>query len=178
MADDKTNVFNWNEFVTKPVITSDGKDLGRVDGLKNLEFIVKDGNIDRKYYAIPRNKVHGYHDGKVWLRISEEQVKSKFARLNTGHYRLEAEIETRFLVKIQEETLSRKSNGEKEPILLSIQNVASALGFMTKGPDKQELFNSIIDSLASKGLVERYAASAVAITSEGIRTAKNASSIS
>jgi hypothetical protein len=171
MAGDKS-MFNWNQIETKPVITSDGKELGRVDGLADLEFIVKDCSIDQKYYAIPKNKVHGYHDDKVWLRISEEQVKSKFARRNTGYYRLEAEIESKFLGKINEETLSRKSNGEKAPILLSIQNVASSLGFITKGPDKQELFNSIIDSLSKKGLVQRYAASAVAITSEGIKTAK------
>jgi hypothetical protein len=172
LAGDKRSVFNWDEFVTKPVITSDGKILGNVDQLRDLEFIVKDGSIDRKYYLIPRNKVNGHHDGKVWLSISEEQVKSQFARRNTGYDSLEAEIETQFLVSIRDETLSRKSNGENEPILLSIQNVASSLGFMTKGLDKQELFNSIIDSLSKKGLVERYAASAVAITSEGIKTAK------
>ena len=177
MASDKKSMLNWNAFVTKPVITSDGKDLGNVDGLKDTEFIVKDGSIDRKFYSIPRNKVNDYHDGKVWLEISEEQVKSQFARSNTGYDELEADMERKFLVKIHEETLSKKSIGENAPILLSITNVASSLGFMTKGPDKQELFNRIIDSLSEKGLVERYAASAVAITSEGIKTAKNTSRI-
>jgi len=177
MAGDKRNMFDWNKFVTKPVITSDGKNLGRVDGLEDLEFIVNDGFVDPKYYRIPRDKVHDYHDGRVWLEISEEQVKSQFARLNAGYYQNEADVEMKFLLKIYEERISRKSMGEKAPILMPISSVASSLGFMTKGPDKQELFGRIIDSLSEKGLVKRYAASAVAITPEGIKMAKNASRI-
>jgi sporulation protein YlmC with PRC-barrel domain len=37
------NIFDWNEIVTKSVITSDGKDIGNVDGLETSEFVVKDG---------------------------------------------------------------------------------------------------------------------------------------
>ena len=81
----------------------------------------------------------------------------------------------KFLGEIYEETLSRISSGENTPVLLSITNIASDLGFVTKGSDKQELFNSIIDSLSEKGLVERHVASAVAITPAGIKTAKNVS---
>ena len=175
MASDKRGMFDWDEFMTKPVITSDGKDLGNVDGLEDLEFMVKDGSIDRMHYTIPRNKVNDYHDGKVWLAISEEQVKSQFARRNAGYYHDKDDLEIKFLVEIYEETVLRKSNGENAPVLLSVQNVASDLGFMTKGADKQMLFDSIIDSLSEKGLVERYAASAVAITSKGIETARNSS---
>ena len=87
------------------------------------------------------------------------------------------DMEMKFLMKIYEVTRSRKSNNEKAPILLSITNIASSLGLMTKGSDKQELFSRIIDSLCEKGLVKRYAISAVAITSEGTKTAQNASKI-
>lgn len=85
------------------------------------------------------------------------------------------DMEMKFLIKIYEETHSRTSDDEKAPILLSITNIASSLDLMTKGSDKQELFSSIIDSLSEKGLVKRYATSAVAITPEGIKKAKNAS---
>jgi hypothetical protein len=172
-----SDMFDSNEIMSKPVITSDGKDLGNVDRLEDLELVVKDASIDRRYYTIPRSKVNDYHDGKVWLEISEEQVKSQFATLNVGYSSRKDDLEMKFLAEIYEETTSRRSNGENAPILVSIQNVASSLGFMTKGPDKQGLFNSIIDSLSEKGLVERYAASAVAITPEGLETAKNVSKI-
>ena len=33
--------FDWNEIVTKPVITSDSKEIGKVDGLEDNEFVVK-----------------------------------------------------------------------------------------------------------------------------------------
>lgn len=83
------------------------------------------------------------------------------------------DLERKFLMKIHEETLSRKSDDSKEPILLSITNIASSLELMTKGSDKQGLFSNIIDSLAKKGFVKRYATSAVAITPEGIKAARN-----
>jgi hypothetical protein len=79
--------FDWNQIVTKPVETSDGKNLGKVDGLEDFDFVVKDGLIDPKYYIIPRNRVKAYENGKVRLTLSEEQVKSRFERSSPGYYR-------------------------------------------------------------------------------------------
>ena len=84
---ERNNEFEWNEIVTKPVITSDGKEIGKVDGLEDTEFVVKDGLIDPKFYRIPRNKVESYDDGKVRLALSEDQVKSQFERNSPGYYK-------------------------------------------------------------------------------------------
>ncbi len=78
--------FDWNQIVTKPVTTSDGKEIGKVDGLEDDEFVVKDGLIDPKFYKIPRDKVESYDDGKVRLVLSEDQVKSQFERTSPGYY--------------------------------------------------------------------------------------------
>jgi hypothetical protein len=83
---ERNNEFEWNEIVTKPVITSDGKEIGNVDGLEDTEFVVKDGLIDPKFYRIPRNKVESYDDGKVRLALSEDLVKSQFERNSPGYY--------------------------------------------------------------------------------------------
>lgn len=85
------------------------------------------------------------------------------------------DIERKFLVKIYEETLRKKqpTSGNSGDELVSITNVASALGLMTKGSDKQGAFNRIIDSLAEKGLVRRNASSAVVLTPEGIKAVRN-----
>jgi hypothetical protein len=80
------NEFDWNQIVTKPVITSDGKEIGKVDGLEDKEFVVKDGLIDPKFYRIPRNKVESYGDGKVKLALSEDQVKTQYERNSPGYY--------------------------------------------------------------------------------------------
>jgi len=84
VRDDNKN-FDWNQIVTKPVVTSDGREIGKVDGLEDLEFVVKDGLVDPKFYRIPRDKVETYVDGKVKLGISEEQASS-FRRPNAGYY--------------------------------------------------------------------------------------------
>jgi hypothetical protein len=78
--------FDWNQIVTKSVETSDGRDIGKVDGLEDTEFVVKGGFIDPKYYRIPRDEVESYNNGKVRLRLSEEEVKSQFERTNPGYY--------------------------------------------------------------------------------------------
>ena len=78
--------FDWNQIVTKSVETSDGKDIGKVDGLENTEFVVKDGLIDPNYYRIPRDDVEIYNNGRVKLRLSEEEVKAQFERSNPGYY--------------------------------------------------------------------------------------------
>jgi sporulation protein YlmC with PRC-barrel domain len=78
--------FDWNQIVTKSVETSDGKDIGKVDGLENTEFVVKDGLIDPKYYRTPRDDVESYNNGRVKLRLSEEEVKAQFERSNPGYY--------------------------------------------------------------------------------------------
>lgn len=78
--------FDWNQIVTKSVETSDGKDIGKVDGLEDIEFVVKDGLIDPKYYRIPRKEVESYNDGRVRLRLSEDEVRAQFERSNPGYY--------------------------------------------------------------------------------------------
>jgi hypothetical protein len=78
--------FDWNQIVTKSVETSDGKDIGNVDGLEDTEFVVKDGIFDPKYYRIPRNEVESYDEGRVRLKLSEHEVKAQFERSNPGYY--------------------------------------------------------------------------------------------
>ena len=78
--------FDWNQIVTRSVETSDGKDIGKVDGLEDTEFVVKDGLIDPKYYRIPRDEVESYNNGRVRLRLLEEEVKARFERTNPGYY--------------------------------------------------------------------------------------------
>ena len=80
--------FDWNQIVTKSVETSDGKDLGKVDGLEDLYFVVKDGIIDPEYYRIPREKLARYDGDKVILSLNNDEVKSaEHQKSNPGYYR-------------------------------------------------------------------------------------------
>ena len=66
--------FDWNEIISKPVITTDEEGIGHIDGIMEIEFIVKQRLINPHYYRIPRNHVYSYNHGKVKLNLSREEV--------------------------------------------------------------------------------------------------------
>lgn len=72
--------FDWGEIITKPVYTSDDKHVGHVDGLESDQFVVKDKIIHSKYYRMDRDLLETYHDGKVTLKITEQELKSKYEK--------------------------------------------------------------------------------------------------
>ena len=78
--------FDWGEIITKPVYTSDNKHVGHVDGLEADQFIVKDKIIHAKYYRIDRELLEEYQDGKVKLRINEQELKSKYEKDSPGYF--------------------------------------------------------------------------------------------
>jgi hypothetical protein len=66
--------FDWNEIISKPVITADDKSIGHIDGIMETEFIVKQRLFNPHYYRIPRDSVFSYNHGGVKLKLSEEEV--------------------------------------------------------------------------------------------------------
>lgn len=91
--------FDWNQIVTKSVETSDGKDLGKVDGLEDLYFIVKDGIIDPVYYRIPREKLARYEHDKAILSLTNDEVKStQYQKRNPGYYRRDHDPDNNVIV--------------------------------------------------------------------------------
>jgi hypothetical protein len=63
---------DFTRLITKQVVSSDKKSVGRVDGLDDRYLIVKDRLFNPRYYKIPREKVNRYHAGEVLLDISEQ----------------------------------------------------------------------------------------------------------
>ena len=80
----KTDI-DWNQITNKEVMTLDGVEIGKVDGLEDTEIVVKDGIIDPKFYRIPR-QVLEYAGDKVIVNLSEREVKSKYERASSGYY--------------------------------------------------------------------------------------------
>ena len=68
------NQFDWNEIISKQVITADDKSIGHIDGIMDSEFIVKQRFFHPHYYRIPRDSVYSYNHGEVKLKLSEEEV--------------------------------------------------------------------------------------------------------
>jgi hypothetical protein len=78
--------FEWNSIITKSVYTDDNKHVGHVDGLNDAGFVVKDKILHARYYLIPRELLDTYEYGKVKLKISEEELNSKYRRDRPGYF--------------------------------------------------------------------------------------------
>ncbi len=78
---------DFTRLITKQVVSSDKKSVGRVDGLDDRYLIVKDGLFNPRYYKIPREKVNRYHAGEVLLDISEQEIKKLFKRKFPGYFK-------------------------------------------------------------------------------------------
>jgi hypothetical protein len=78
---------DFTQLITKQVVSSDKKLVGRVDGLDDTYLIVKDGLFNPSYYKIPREKVNRYQEGKVLLDTSEQEVEKLFKRKFPGYFR-------------------------------------------------------------------------------------------
>jgi hypothetical protein len=57
-----------------------------IDGLENDQFIVKDKIIHARYYRLDRELLEEYQDGKVKLKITEEELNSKYRRDRPGYF--------------------------------------------------------------------------------------------
>ncbi|HXW11567.1 MAG TPA: hypothetical protein VD694_02315 [Nitrososphaeraceae archaeon] len=78
--------FDWSETITKPVYSVDDKCVGHVDGLENEQFIVKDRIINTIYYRLDRDLLKEYQGGKVKLKITEQELNSKYKRDHPGYF--------------------------------------------------------------------------------------------
>ena len=85
MNSDKQD-FDWGEIMTKPVYTVDDNHVGHVDGLENEQFVVKDKIIHARYYRLDRELLKVYQDEKVKLKITEQELNSKYKRKHPEYF--------------------------------------------------------------------------------------------
>ena len=78
---------DFTQLITRQVVSSDKKVVGHVDGLDDRYLIVKNGVFNPIYYRIPREKVDRYQTGKVWVNISEHEIKKQFRRKFPGYFK-------------------------------------------------------------------------------------------
>ena len=71
---------NWEDMIDQSVHTTDDVDIGDIDALSRDFIVVKRGYINEHYYYIPITKVEGWDGDVLWLKIKEDEVKSKYER--------------------------------------------------------------------------------------------------
>src|SRR5918912_3226950 len=71
---------NWEDMIDQSVHTTDDVDIGDIDALSRDFIIVRRGYLNEHYYYIPITKVEGWDGNVLWLKIKEDEVKSKYER--------------------------------------------------------------------------------------------------
>jgi hypothetical protein len=70
----------WIELINESVHTSDDVDIGDIDAVSRDFVVIKRGFVNVHYYYIPIDKVEGWDNNVLWLKIKEEEVKRKYER--------------------------------------------------------------------------------------------------
>jgi hypothetical protein len=75
-----TSKKKWEDMINQSVHTTDDVDIGDIDALSHDFIVVKRGYINEHYYYIPITKAEGWDGEVLWLKIKEDEVKSKYER--------------------------------------------------------------------------------------------------
>jgi hypothetical protein len=75
-----TSKKKWEDMINQSVHTTDDVDIGDIDALSRDFIIVKRGYLNEHYYYIPITKVEGWDGNILWLKVKEDEVKSKYER--------------------------------------------------------------------------------------------------
>ncbi len=71
---------SWTDLIGKSVHTSDDQDVGDIEAVSRNFVVVKKGIVNVHRYYIPLHRVEGWDGKVVWLKISEDVVKSNYER--------------------------------------------------------------------------------------------------
>ncbi|MER5174181.1 MAG: C2H2-type zinc finger protein [Candidatus Nitrosocosmicus sp.] len=76
----ETKSRTWNELINESAHTNDDIDIGDIYAINRDFIVIKRGFVNVHYYYIPITQVEGWDGNVVWLKISEEKVKTKYER--------------------------------------------------------------------------------------------------
>jgi hypothetical protein len=71
---------SWTDLISESVHTSDDQDIGDIEAVSRNFIVVKKGLINVHRYYVPLHRVEGWDGKVVWLKISEEAVKTNYER--------------------------------------------------------------------------------------------------
>jgi hypothetical protein len=78
---ESTSMQNWIDLIDESVHTIvDDIDIGDIEAVSRDFVVVKRGLIHIHRYYIPINKVEGWGDNVLWLKVTEDKVKANYER--------------------------------------------------------------------------------------------------
>jgi hypothetical protein len=71
---------SWTDLIGKSVHTNDDQDIGDIEAVSRNFIVVKKGIVNVHRYYLPLHRVEGWDGKVVWLKITEQEVKSNYER--------------------------------------------------------------------------------------------------
>jgi hypothetical protein len=68
----------WFSMINESVHASDDHDIGDVYAVNRFFLVVKRGIVNVHYYYIPLSKIEGWDSHVLWLKVTEDEVKTKY----------------------------------------------------------------------------------------------------
>ena len=82
MSDDTNARYNgisdWQVLVNKPVVASDGQEVGIVRSIQPESLMVDYGPITPDHYLIPKSSVKSFENGVIHLKNDSKFVESQY----------------------------------------------------------------------------------------------------
>lgn len=81
MGDDTANyseINDWQALVNKPVIASDGQEVGIVRSIQPQSLMVDYGPITPDHYLIPKSSVKNFENGVIHLKNDSKFVETQY----------------------------------------------------------------------------------------------------
>ena len=75
-----SNPSSWTDLIGESVHTSDDQDIGDIEAVSRNFIAVKKGLINVHRYYIPLHRVEGWDGNVVWLKATEEAVRTHYER--------------------------------------------------------------------------------------------------
>jgi hypothetical protein len=74
------SALKWIDLLNESVHTSDDQDIGDIEAVNREFLVVKRGFINVHRYYIPTHKIDGWDGNVLWLKMTEEEIKSKYQK--------------------------------------------------------------------------------------------------
>jgi hypothetical protein len=68
----------WFSMINESVHTSNDQDVGDVYAVNSFFLVIKRGIVNVHYYYIPMSKIEGWDGHVLWLKVTEDEVKTKY----------------------------------------------------------------------------------------------------
>jgi hypothetical protein len=78
MGDNIKGITDWEGLVNKPLLTSDGIEVGIISAVQPEKLVVSHGPVTPDKYIIPKSSIKMFEDGVVYIHENFELVDKNY----------------------------------------------------------------------------------------------------